>query len=236
MGTMEITVNKVNNLIENQKWGFIDKHFSFFARSKLKNKDFSIIGNNCIVGGIYHKFGLKFTSPTIWSFFYPEEYIKFLENLEWYLNQRLEFTSKTKHPSAIKLSETMNRNYPIGILGGDVEIHFIHYLSEEEASEKWSKRVKRVNFNNLFIIFSDSEKEFKEELLVRFERLPFTNKIFFSSKDRNSKATIFVEDYAGESYVLDSTRNRKYEKYLDLIKWLNCEKDFKRKRVFSPLI
>jgi uncharacterized protein (DUF1919 family) len=216
------------------KWRFIDKYFSGFERSKLKNKDFSIIGNNCVAGGMYHKFGLKYTTPTIWTFFFPEEYIRFLENLDWYLKQPLEFTKETKHPMAHRLSETIHRNYPIGVLGGDVEMHFMHYKTEEEALEKWTRRIKRVNFNNLFIIFSDAEEEFKEELLERYEKLTYEHKIFFSSKPRsNCKSTVFVEDYAEATHVYDSTRNRKYEKYIDLVKWLNCEKDFLKTKMKS---
>lgn len=175
---------------------------------------------------MYHKFGLPYTTPTIWTYIFPEEYMRFLENLDWYLKQPLKFTTETKHPMAHKLTETIHRNYPIGVLGQDVEIHFMHYRTEQEALEKWTKRLKRVNFNNLFFIFSDGE-EFKEELLERYEKLPYKHKIFFSSKPHcNCKYTVYVEDYARATYVYDSTRNRKYEKYLDLVKWLNGEKDF----------
>ena len=74
----------------------------------------------------------------------------------------------------------LKRNYPIGILGGDVEIHFLHYISEAEALEQWNRRLLRVNYNNLFILFSDTEpEEFREDLLERFDKLPFENKIFF---------------------------------------------------------
>jgi uncharacterized protein (DUF1919 family) len=212
------------------KWRFIDTFFSRLERSKLKNKNFSIIGNNCVTGGIYHKFKMEFSSPTIWSSFYPEEYIKFLEKLEWYIKQPLEFTSTTKHPSAQRKMELTKRNYPIGVLGKDVEIHFVHYHTEQEALEKWTRRAKRINLNNLFIIFSDEGQEFKEELLERFEKLPFAHKVFLSSKPRSDyKSVVYVKDYAKAPCVCDSTRNRKYEKYFDLVKWLNCEENFIKK-------
>jgi uncharacterized protein (DUF1919 family) len=212
------------------KWRFIDTFFSRIERSKLKNKNFSIIGNNCVTGGIYHKFNLAFSSPTIWSSFYPEEYIKFLENLNWYLKQPLEFTSTTKHLSAQIKREHTRKNYPIGLLGKDVEIHFVHCQTEQEALEKWARRTKRINFNNLFVIFSDEGQEFKEELIERFEKLPFEHKVFFSSKPRSKyKSVVFVKEYANSQCVCDSTRNRKYEKYIDLVKWLNCEENFLKK-------
>lgn len=208
------------------KWEIIDRYFSRFQRSKLKNKDFSIIGNNCFTGGIYHKFGLKYTTPTIWTYFFPEEYLRFLEKLDWYLKQPLEFTSVSKHPMAHKLTETIHRKYPIGLLGGNVEIHFMHYKTEKDALEKWIRRINRVNFNNLFFVFSDGE-EFREEILERYEKLPYKHKIFFTSKPRsNCKSTVFIRECAQATHVYDSTKNRKYEKYMDLVKWLNDEEDF----------
>jgi uncharacterized protein (DUF1919 family) len=213
------------------KWRIIDRYFSFFARSKLKNKTFSIISNNCISGGIYHKFGLPFSTPTVWCFFFPAEYIKFLENLKGHLNQPLQFTTQTKHPSAQQLRQTIQRNYPIGVLGGDVEIHFLHYHTDEDAREKWNRRLARINWDNLFFLFSDSEpQEFTQTLLERYEKLPFEHKLFFSSTPQpNSKCTVYVKDCFGSASVSDSTRNRKYEKYVDLTKWFNGEKDFLKK-------
>jgi uncharacterized protein (DUF1919 family) len=175
---------------------------------------------------MYHKFGLAYSTPTIWTYIFPEEYIRFLENLRWYLKQSLKFKKETKHPMAQRFCKVMNRNYPIGVLGGDVEVHFMHYRSEEEAFAKWNRRTKRVNLKNLFVVFSDGV-EFKEELLERYEKLPFKHKIFFSSKPfSNYKSTVFVKDYANAAHVYDSTHNRKYEKYLDLVKWLNGEENF----------
>jgi len=181
---------------------------------------------------MYHKFGLQFSSPTIGVFFFPEEYIKFLENLKWYLKQPLKFTTESTHISVQKIQTALKRNYPIGILGGDVEVHFLHYINEAEALEQWNRRLLRINYNNLFILFSDTEpEEFREDLLERYDKLPFENKIFFSSKPRtNYKWVVFVEDYYGEPSVSDLTRNRKYGKYLDLVKWFNGEKDFLKKK------
>ena len=216
----------LDNIESTLKWRFIDRFFSRFQRLKLKNKDFSIIGNNCFVGGIYHKFGLPYTTPTIWTYIYPEEYLRFLGDLGWYLKQPLKFKKETSHLMARKYCRIMQCNYPIGVLGEDVEVHFMHYPSEEEALEKWNRRVKRLNINNLFIIFSDGE-EFKEEMLEQYEKLPFNHKIFFSSKPySNYKSTVFVKDYAKAAHVYDLTHNRKYEKYLDLVKWLNGQTDF----------
>jgi uncharacterized protein (DUF1919 family) len=206
-------------------WEFKDRFFSWLPRSKLKNKNFSIIGNNCFTGGIYHKFGLKFNTPTIWTYIYPQDYLRFLENLDWYLEQPMQFKKQTDHEMSHRFCEGLHKTYPIGVLG-DIEIHFMHYKTEQEAQEKWSRRLKRINRGNLYVVFSDGD-EFKEEYLTRFEKLPYKNKIFFSSKPRNkAQTTVFIRDYADSHAVYDMTKNRKYEKYVDLVKWLNGEQQF----------
>jgi uncharacterized protein (DUF1919 family) len=210
------------------QWRFIDKYFSGFQRSKLKNKDFSIICNNCIAGGIYHKLGLEYSTPTVGLFFFSNDYLKFLENLEYFVNQPLKFKETSVHSQANELRKT--KRYPIGILGDEVEIQFLHYLDEAEAAEKWARRVKRINFDNLFFIYSDAEEDFKEDLLRKYQTLPFKHKIFFSSKHLGDfDCMVVIKEYANAIHVGDSTRNRKYEKHIDVIKWLNCEENFLKK-------
>jgi uncharacterized protein (DUF1919 family) len=187
-------------------------------RRQLENKDFSVICNNCFAGvAIYQEFGLKYTTPTVGTRFYSDNYIRFLENLNWYLSQPLKFAKESKYP---EINKCMRVRYPIGVLGGDVEIQFLHYKSEKDAEEKWGRRVKRLNFDNLFLIYSDKD-DFKDEYFARYEKLPFKNKIFFSCKSRDSKISIFIQEYEEQKEIGDSLANRYYEKYIDLIKWLN---------------
>jgi uncharacterized protein (DUF1919 family) len=130
-----------------------DRIYAGYERKKLRKTDFSIICDNCIAGSIYHKLGLQYTTPTVGLFFYSEDYITFLENFEYYIRQPLKFIHTSKHPEANELRKTIH--YPIGILGNDVEIQFLHYKGEREAAEKWGRRTKRINFDNLFFIYSD---------------------------------------------------------------------------------
>ncbi len=205
------------------KWDIIDRYFAWIARSKLKNRHFSIVGNNCFVGGMYHKYGLKYNTPTIWTYIFPDDYLRFLCKLDWYLSQPLEFVKSSRHEMSMQYTKLTGKVYPIGLLGGDVEIHFMHYKTQEEAAVKWTNRLKRFHRENLFIVFSDSE-EFRQEHLELFARLPFEHKVFFSAKPQpDFDGTVFVRDYASAPYVFDVTKNRKYEKYFDLTKWLNSE-------------
>jgi uncharacterized protein (DUF1919 family) len=219
----ELNTEKVESSI---KWNFIDKYFAWIPRRKLKNRTFSIIGNNCFAGGMYHKFGLEYNTPTIWTYIFPDDYLRFLEKLDWYLAQPLTFKKDTAHLMAHKNFQLTGHVYPIGVLGGDVEIHFMHCHSEAEAEQKWQRRLNRLNKDNLFVVFSDGE-EYRDEHLARFEKLPYQHKVFFSSKPQpNSNCSVFIRDYEKELHVYDSTKNRRYEKYLDLVKWLNGEEHY----------
>ena len=122
----------------------------------------------------------------------------------------------------MKLSK--KKKYPVGLLGDEIEIQFIHSTTEDEVAEKWKRRTERIAFDNLFIIYSDRD-DFHEEFLQRFEKLPFQHKIFFSSKPRKSKFVVFIRDFEKEAQVGPSY-NREYEKYIDVIKWINGENIF----------
>ena len=66
----------------------INKFFRLtFAKKrnkKLKNKNFTIISNNCWGGMIYESYNLRKDSPTIGLFIMPKDYIKFIKNLKKY--------------------------------------------------------------------------------------------------------------------------------------------------------
>lgn len=122
-------------------------------RKRLKNTDFTIISNNCWAGICYQHYGLQKLSPTVGTYFFAEEYLKFCSNLKYYLGQELRFIDATESKYASILAERKELDVPIGVLD-DVEIVFLHYKSPEIAKEKWERRIKRVNWENLIVKFS----------------------------------------------------------------------------------
>ena len=97
-------------------------------RSRLKNKNFSIIANTCIAGKIYHDLGLKFLTPTINLYIKPDHFVKFCSNLSYYLNQPIS-------------QVTGEYKYPVGRID-DVYLYFKHYKTFEEGVSKWNERKK----------------------------------------------------------------------------------------------
>lgn len=159
------------------------KVYSFQRKRALINSNFSIISNNCWAGKIYQSYGIKYKTPTVGLFFMSEDFIKFVGNLEFYLNCNLNFisSSESKYVKIFKDNSTKYPDfgtYPIGSLDG-IEIHFLHYKNELTAYESWNKRKERINFDNLIIKMND-QNEFLEEHLEIFNNLPFKNKLFFS--------------------------------------------------------
>ena len=145
----------------------------------------------------------------------------------------MKFVKKSKYFEANEVRKTSK--YPIGVLDDKVEVHFIHYSDEKIAVEKWKRRISRINFENLFIIYSDRDN-FREELLERYARLPFKRKIFFSSKPiTDFPWVVFVKSYFGQPFVGDSSVNQTYAKYIDVPKWLNGEKSILNKTRKTPI-
>lgn len=153
-------------------------------RLKLKHTDFSIISNNCWSGtAVYIPFGLRYTTPTVGLFFMDEDYMRFISRLRWYLDQPLRFIDphQSKHYDRLSDNGKNDLTYPVAVIGGDVEIHFLHYKSREEAAEKWHRRCQRINFDKLLVKMSIRDSGYdRTRMLRQFQTLPYKHKICFS--------------------------------------------------------
>jgi uncharacterized protein (DUF1919 family) len=190
-------------------------------KMKIKNKDFTIISNNCWGGNVYQSLDMQYHSPTVGMYFYADEYIKFLKNFEYYMQQDLKFIpiNESKYCNDI-ISVNNSNNYPIGILG-DVEIVFFHYKNEQEALDKWNRRVKRINWNKILFKFND-QNLCMDHHLQKFDELPYEHKICFTAKKHdNIKSCVQFEEYKDSEYVINDTKESIYKKYVDVYKLLN---------------
>lgn len=193
-----------------------------WLKKRLKNKNFSLISNNCIGGIIYNDLGLKFTSPTINLYFYAPDYIRFVSNLKYNLSLELKEAENSKYLDQLP-------NYPIGKLE-EIEIHFNHYLNFKEAKDKWEERLKRINWNNLFIIGSDRDGCTKE-LIYEFSKIPYKKVFFTSRQDIKDENVVYISKYKGQDQVGDMIKDNKlWINYFDLIHWLNTGRIIK----YSP--
>lgn len=203
--------------------GFFHKASSALFHSRLRNdvtnQDFTIVSNNEWGEKVYRDLGMEYKSPFIGMYIYAPDYIRLLENFQYYMSQRLKFTLYSKYG-------WREENYPIGLLGGDIEIHFIKYRYRQEALEKWNERVDRMNWDNLFIKMSD-QYHCTEECIKRFDALPFENKVCFTAKPLGHLDSVV---YFSEQKVATDLENElgDYHKYFDLAEWLNHGKVVKK--------
>ncbi len=186
-------------------------------KKKLKNRDFSIIASNCNGCVLTHDLGVRFMTPTVNLSMSAGDYLKFVKNMDYYLKA--------------KIIEQKNSatDYPVGILGENIVLHFIHYKSFDEAVKKWDERKRRINKRNMFFMMTDRDG-CTEEDIREFDSLPYRNKIIFTAKEYPQyKSTIFCKEFSGQTSVPILTEwrsvfgERLYDRYFDFVKWLNGE-------------
>ena len=176
---------------------------------RLKQKDFTIISNNCWGTFIYKKFDLPYQSPFVNLFIFAEDYIRLVENFSPEILNNIHFIThqESKHIDELKSRGHYNLPYPIGIIGDGIEIHFLHYTQEDDAREKWNDRIKRINYEMLLFKFSDSEI-CKDSLVERFDQLPFKNKICFTAKPfPKLKSVVYLKHFKGTTRVRDEWKH-----------------------------
>lgn len=188
-------------------------------RRKIKNKDFTILSNTCIGGVICNDLGHRFLSPTINLYITPSQFVKFLENLDYYLSLEIE-------PVETKLK------YPVGKLG-DIILYFKHYKTIEQAIQKWNERKKRINKDNLFIMMTDRWC-LPYEYLERFNKLSYENKVCFTHKRYDEFECCKVVEKWKDAHCVGvitdvanifGKRLYQYAKDFNYITWLNKESE-----------
>ena len=156
--------NSVRTQIEKIKIYEMDL-FRERKRKRLKNQNFSIIASNCVGTRIYHDLGMQFLSPTINLTIEMNDFVKFMENVKWYMEQEI-------------VEIKGEKECPAGMLG-DIRINFVHYETFEEGFLKWEERKKRINWENLFVIGSERDG-CTYETMQRFDKLPYKNKVILT--------------------------------------------------------
>ena len=210
---------KGNGLLH--KWRlFLRRPFLAKQVKRLKNTDLTLISNNCNGCVLLNELGLRFNSQFVNLSINAADYIKYLKNFDFYNKMELSFIE----------GDTVS--YPVGMLG-DIRINFVHYTSNESAKEKWDERKKRINKDNMFIIFTEQE-DCTEECVREFDELPFQNKVVFTCHEYTDvKSAVYVERYSnnplGVYMFLDfesKVSPRRCYDVFDFVAWFNGENTF----------
>jgi len=147
---------------------------------------YSLIGNSCVAWRIYEIANTPYNSPTIGNLILDdEEYIRFCENIETYLNAKMiigdtkgniNFKKHSGHPRVVNPKDNIIPDYPISH-HLDVEIHWIHTrnkklefnrcqfnftenlferIEDNTFIEKWERRAKRGEGTKRICLWSSS--------------------------------------------------------------------------------
>lgn len=212
MNLIQRAINKFRKVIYEK---FYKPRESEEYRARLTNKNFSIICNNCFGGMLYHDLGLKFLSPTVNLYFDMGDYIEFLENLEFYLN--------------CELTDAGIEGEIVGLLNNKIKLYGVHYSTFDELKQKWEERRRRINYDNLYVIGAYRDG-CTDDLVKRFCKLPYKNKIFLSHKyvecENNDCLVIMKNNKRYNEFPgadkMASCKQRLYDETFDFINWLNA--------------
>lgn len=188
------------------------------------NKDFCIISNDCWGAEVYIERKIAYNTPFVGLFIPPSDFVKMANNLQSYLATELFFVKETMFKDYQELYK--KESYPIALLG-DVEIHFLHYTDENQAFEKWNRRLARMpkDTSNWFIKGCDREVSDWDYLDKMWNTIPF-HKVFFSAKERATidHSITITESY--DDYVTDGKALYHLSKeYFDIDKWIDSKGD-----------
>ena len=196
------------------------------VRKKNRNHDFTIISQNCIGGVIYNNLGMEFKSPTINMFIEGENFVKLVENLDYYLS--LPARALDDH-----FMDPIDNNivYP-KIAVGDLELCCLHYKNCDEAICAWERRKKRINKHNIYVIGNTWNMHNDNELVRRLINNSPYKTIVFSTKESYCEGTymlpgnIWKIDRRGvvRPNMTDYVKwgfKRQFETFFDYITWLN---------------
>lgn len=124
--------------------------FQFDSYMQLKKSRMSIISNNCWGGSIYHTLGMECLSPFKNLFLEDEDYLRLLSNLKYYLSCELQFRG-------YGIDTHSKSQYPIMCLE-DVLVHCNHTRTSDDASADWQRRVRKINWDNIFVEMYTQDK------------------------------------------------------------------------------
>lgn len=188
---------------------------------RLSDKQFVIISNNCWGYELYNVLDRKYNTPFVGLFLFPECYVRFLEEFETCINSEIKFSTVSKYMSTTP-------SYPVGVVCGDIEIHFLHYKSQEEAFRKWNRRIARLkdarDENTPFFVKFCDRDGCETNHLERFHATSFSNKVSIGVNEYGASNHLCLPDLKDPEgdYVMDGlSLFRARYRYFDISDWIS---------------
>lgn len=163
-------------------------------------REFAIVSNNCWGAGFYRDLGRPYNTPFIGTMVPPECYLALLAGFPESLHQPLRFLPKSRYTSwAVRC--------PVAALG-ESEIHFMHYHSEAEAREKWTRRLERFPREPALWRFKFCDHHLGpapggDDLLARFGASPRAHQVCFLGRAHPVRGGIVLPECRRHGRVMD---------------------------------
>lgn len=204
-------LSKIRSAINKVQRIFINRRL----KSRLQNHGMTVISANCVGAFILHDLNEPFNSPFVNLYLSPSDFVRYLQNIEFYQRQSLTFIQSEKP-------------YPVAKLA-DLKVHFMHYRNSQEAQQKWLARSARMNLDNLFIMMTDKDdaQGIAYEDLAAFDQLPFKNKVVFTRKPYPEfKSAFYIKGFekqnqVGDLFTFSGWNGVKYYDQFDYVAWFN---------------
>jgi len=189
-------------------------------RAGLEHEAFTVLSNDCWGQALYSGYGLPYQTPLIGSGMYSDCFLRFLGDIKGYLGSPLRFVNQTRYPGLRRI-RSQRRPWPIAVLGGEVEIHFMHYQSEYASRRAWEGGLQQVHLDRIAVKFSADKDGATEDQVARFAALPFERKLLISRRRRPEfECAVHTPDFVINGAVMF----RRSLKYFDCTHWLNTGK------------
>ncbi|TRW26418.1 DUF1919 domain-containing protein [Flavobacterium zepuense] len=188
-----------------------------YSLKKIKNKDFTIISDNCWGGNLYTQLKISYKTPTVGLGMGKHGYLNFIEKLN-----TQEATTFWQLSADRCYPLNPRRIYPVGktSLG---TVHFLHYKEFDPAVRLFQIRYKKINWDNIFYKIDFELEFYTPEHIQRWNDMKIPNSIAFYS-DRVKKIWdgeihngVYINNWeAGSSYIFGN-----FQDTFNYIEWLN---------------
>ena len=196
-------------------------------RALVGDRPFTIVSNNCWGAHVYQALGLPYATPFVGLFIPPDSYLALLRDFDRLVRADLTFVGESASPSVNEWRERENLRYPIGRLGGEVEVDFQHYPDPATARETWRRRAARIVADpaRRFFKFDDREGATPAQLDA-FCALDLAHKVAFAAKPAVAPV-VAVPAAPGEDHAPDGVRLAAISRrYFNTLRWISTRPEW----------
>ena len=179
---------------ENKPSPFIRRALITYFKKRIGSRKFCVISNDCWGAELYKLLDKPFNTPFIGLMIMSPCYIKLLQKPQYYLNQPLNFRTESRYPEMQEIKSGIN--FPLATLGdSDIEVHFMHYRSRDEANSKWNRRCKRIDWDHLFIKYDCGKDYASKDDVETFTKMNYAHKLLLGKEQFQNTDMFILKEY-----------------------------------------